>query len=98
VSKVDEIKAYMLKPVNSRGYNCFGCGSVLDNLEELINAVRQEERDRIDTLLREYEVHDFTSCYGGEPTWIVALKGDDLSGSHTLYSRPINALLSKETK
>jgi len=98
VSKVAEIKAYMLKPVNSRGYNCFGCGSVLDNLEELINAVRQEERDRIAALLREYELHDHTAGHGGEPTWLVALKGDDLSGSHTLYSSPIDALLSKETK
>jgi hypothetical protein len=98
VSKVDEVKAHMLKPVNSRGYNCFGCGSVLDNLEELIQAVRQEERERINALLEEYELHDHTAGHGGEPTWIVSRRDKDLSGSHTLYSRPIDALLSKETK
>jgi hypothetical protein len=66
-------------------------------VDAFIYAVRQEERDRINTLLLKYEVIDLTSSYY-ENTWIVKQREEDLPHRSTLYSTPIDALLSRETK
>jgi hypothetical protein len=72
--------------------------SFLYTLDALIKAARQEEHDKIDALLQKYELHDHTACHGGEPTWLVSRRDESLTGPHTLYSRPIDALLSKDVK
>lgn len=105
MSKVDELK----EALHNDMLGCVAAGvansdigwsmmadSFLYTLEDLIKAVRQEERDRVDALLMKYELHDHTVCHGGEPTWLVNRRDEELTGHHTLYSRPIDALLSKE--
>ena len=97
MSKVDELRNIVFYELLNGAFDSLEEAQrwSTEALNSLIDSIRQEERAKIDTLLREYELHDHTACHGGEPTWLVSRRDEELVGVHTLYSSPLDALLSK---